>query len=77
MAHFHHLRYFWMVAKKGGVRKAAETSRFPAIDQRAAQAFGRVFGEKLFKRSRPPSRVSEMGPPVLSYADEFSPRDVN
>ena len=21
---FHHLRYFWMVARKGGVRKAAE-----------------------------------------------------
>jgi LysR family transcriptional activator of nhaA len=25
---YHHLRYFWTVARKGGMRKAADAARF-------------------------------------------------
>jgi LysR family transcriptional regulator, transcriptional activator of nhaA len=69
---FHHLRYFWMVVQKGGVRKAAEELH---VSQPSISAQLRLLeaslGQKLFKRSGRKLVLSEMGRVVLTYADEI------
>jgi LysR family transcriptional activator of nhaA len=69
---FHHLRYFWMVAKKGGVRKAAEELHVsqPSISAQL-RLLEESLGQKLFKRSGRALVLSEMGQLVLTYADEI------
>jgi LysR family transcriptional activator of nhaA len=69
---FHHLRYFWVVAKKGTVRKAAEELRVsqPSISAQL-KLLEESLGEKLFKRSGRNLVLSEMGQLVLTYADEI------
>ena len=69
---FHHLRYFWMVARKGGVRKAAEELHVsqPSISAQL-RLLEESLGEKLFKRSGRALVLSEMGQLVLTYADEI------
>jgi DNA-binding transcriptional LysR family regulator len=51
---FHHLRYFWTVARKGGVRKAAEELGVsqPSISAQL-KVLEEALGEKLFRRSGP------------------------
>ena len=48
---YHHLRYFWVVAKEGGLRKAAEKLNIsqPTISAQIAALEGLV-GDKLFRR---------------------------
>ncbi|MHA3771485.1 LysR family transcriptional regulator [Verrucomicrobiota bacterium sgz303538] len=69
---YHHLRYFWTVARKGGVRKAAEELH---VSQPSISAQLRLLeesvGEKLFRRSGRNLALTEMGHLVLSYADEI------
>jgi LysR family transcriptional activator of nhaA len=69
---FHHLRYFWTVARKGGVRKAAEELH---VSQPSISAQLRLLedslGEKLFKRSGRNLVLTDMGQLVLTYADEI------
>ena len=69
---FHHLRYFWTVARKGGVRKAADELH---VSQPSISAQLRLLedslGEKLFKRSGRSLVITEMGNLVLTYADEI------
>jgi LysR family transcriptional activator of nhaA len=69
---FHHLRYFWTVARKGGVRKAADELH---VSQPSISAQLRLLedslGEKLFKRSGRNLILTEMGNLVLTYADEI------
>lgn len=69
---FHHLRYFWTVARKGGVRKAADELH---VSQPSISAQLRLLedslGEKLFKRSGRNLVLTEMGNLVLTYADEI------
>ncbi|HJT82568.1 MAG TPA: transcriptional activator NhaR [Chthoniobacterales bacterium] len=69
---FHHLRYFWMVARKGGVRKAAEELH---VSQPSVSAQLRLLedslGQKLFQRSGRNLVLTEAGRLVLSYADEI------
>jgi len=69
---FHHLRYFWTVARKGGVRKAAEELH---VSQPSISAQLRLLedslGEKLFKRSGRNLVLTEIGHLVLTYADEI------
>jgi LysR family transcriptional activator of nhaA len=69
---YHHLRYFWMVARKGGVRKAAEELHVsqPSISAQL-RLLEESLGEKLFKRSGRTLVLSEMGQLVLTYADEI------
>ena len=61
---YHHLRYFWTVARKGGVRKAEEDLH---VSQLSISAQLRLLEdslvEKLFRRS---GRHL-----TLSYADEI------
>src|SRR6478752_5692550 len=69
---FHHLRYFWVVARKGGVRKAAEELHVsqPSISAQV-QLLEESLGEKLFRRTGRALVLSEMGELVLTYADEI------
>ena len=69
---FHHLRYFWTVARKGGVRKAAEELHVsqPSISAQLG-LLEESLGEKLFKRSGRNLVLTEMGDLVLTYADEI------
>jgi LysR family transcriptional activator of nhaA len=69
---FHHLRYFWTVARKGGVRKAAEALHVsqPSISAQL-RLLEETLGEKLFKRSGRNLVLTETGHLVLSYADEI------
>jgi LysR family transcriptional activator of nhaA len=69
---FHHLRYFWTVARKGSVRKAAEEMHVsqPSISAQL-HSLEDALGEKLFQRSGRNLVLTETGQVVLSYADEI------
>lgn len=69
---FHHLRYFWMVAKEGGLRKAAEKLHLsqPTISAQIAALEG-VLGEKLFRRGGRALALTEAGQHVFTYAEEI------
>ena len=67
---FHHLRYFWTVARKGGVRKAAEALHVsqPSISAQL-RLLEESLGQKLFRRSGRNLVLTDMGTLVLAYAD--------
>ena len=69
---YHHLRYFWVVAKEGGLRKAAEKLHVsqPTISAQIAALEG-VLNEKLFRRGGRALTLTEAGHRVLSYAEEI------
>ena len=69
---YHHLRYFWVVAKEGGLRKAAEKMHVsqPTISAQIAALEGLV-GEKLFRRGGRALALTEAGQHVLVYAEEI------
>jgi LysR family transcriptional regulator, transcriptional activator of nhaA len=69
---YHHLRYFWVVAKEGGLTKAAVKLRVsqPTISAQI-QALEGVLGEKLFRRAGRGLALTDMGQQVLSYAEEI------
>jgi LysR family transcriptional activator of nhaA len=69
---YHHLRYFWTVAREGGLRRASETLRVsqPSISAQL-QLLQQSLGEKLFRRSGRTLALTEMGRVVFGYADEI------
>lgn len=69
---YHHLRYFWAVAKEGGLRKAAEKLHVsqPTISAQIA-ALEDVLEEKLFRRGGRALALTEAGHRVMSYAEEI------
>src|SRR5678815_4990461 len=69
---FHHLRYFWAVARKGGVRKAAEELHVsqPSISAQL-RSLEESLGEKLFHRSGRNLVLTDAGQVALSYANEI------
>lgn len=69
---YHHLRYFWVVAKEGGLRRAAEKLRVsqPTISAQIAALEG-VVGEKLFRRGGRALALTETGQHVFIYAEEI------
>jgi LysR family transcriptional regulator, transcriptional activator of nhaA len=69
---YHHLRYFWAVAKEGGLTKAAAKLHVsqPTISAQI-QALESVLGEKLFRRTGRNLRLTDVGQHVLSYAEEI------
>ena len=69
---FHHLRYFWMVARKGGVRRAAEELHVsqPSISAQL-RLLEESLGQKLFKRTGRHLVLTETGQLILNYADEI------
>lgn len=69
---YHHLLYFWLVAKEGGVAKAAAKLRLahPTVSGQI-RALERALGEKLFEKQGRRLVLTEMGTVVYGYADEI------
>lgn len=69
---YHHLRYFWMVAREGTLRQAAEKLRVsqPSISAQI-QTLESALGEKLFRRRGRRLELTEVGTRVLHYAQEI------
>lgn len=69
---YHHLRYFWMVARSGSIRLAAEEL---GVSQPSISAQIRLLedalGEKLFQREGRRLVLTEAGQLALSYADDI------
>ncbi len=69
---YHHLLYFWMVAREGTVARAAVQLRLaqPTLSGQIRALEG-ALGEKLFERAGRGLRLTEMGRVVFRYADEI------
>lgn len=69
---YHHLRYFWMVAREGGLRPAAEKLHVsaPSISAQIRELEADL-GERLFRRSGRANVLTDAGQVVLRYADEI------
>ena len=69
---YHHLLYFWMVAKEGTIARAAEVLDLaqPTISGQI-KALESSLGERLFARSGRTLRLTETGELVFRYADEI------
>jgi LysR family transcriptional activator of nhaA len=69
---YHHLLYFWLVAKEGGVSKAASKLRLahPTVSGQI-RALEHALGEKLFVKQGRRLELTEMGTVVYGYADEI------
>lgn len=69
---YHHLLYFWTVARAGSIHKASAELRVspPAISSQLKLLEDQL-GEKLFTRSGRRLQLTETGTTVFSYADEI------
>ncbi len=69
---YHHLLYFWMVAREGSVARAAEQLHLaqPTISGQV-RALEEALGERLFNRSGRNLVLTEIGRVVYRYADEI------
>jgi LysR family transcriptional activator of nhaA len=69
---YHHLFYFWTVARAGSISKASREMRVssPAISTQI-RSLEESLGEKLFVRSGRNLALTEIGKVALSYADEI------
>lgn len=69
---YHHLLYFWTVAREGGVARAAARLHLthPTISGQIRELEG-ALGEKLFVRVGRGLQLTEMGRVVFGYADEI------
>ena len=69
---YHHLLYFWTVARLGSVTKAAEELRLgPATVSAQVRRLEESMGEKLFQKSGRRLVLTEMGHVVYHYAEEI------
>ena len=69
---YHHLFYFWTVAREGGVSKAAATLRLaqPTVSAQVKQ-FERAIGQTLLERQGRRVVLTETGRIVFRYADDI------
>ncbi|MFA5263390.1 MAG: LysR family transcriptional regulator [Opitutaceae bacterium] len=69
---YHHLLYFWTVAKEGGLRKAAEKLHIsqPSISTQIRQ-LEEALGEKLFSRRGRSRVLTPTGQLAFDYADSI------
>jgi LysR family transcriptional activator of nhaA len=69
---YHHLRYFWTVAKEGSLARAATKLHVsqPSISEQIRE-LETVLGEKLFRRDGRKNVLTEAGQVVFGYADEI------
>lgn len=69
---YHHLRYFWTVAKEGSVGAAAKRLHLaqPTVSGQI-RLLERSLGQKLLERSGRGVALTEMGRVVFRYADEI------
>lgn len=69
---YHHLHYFWMVAKEGGITAAAEKLHLaqPTLSSQI-QKLERSMKVKLFERAGRGLALTDTGQMVFRYADEI------
>jgi LysR family transcriptional activator of nhaA len=69
---YHHLLYFWTVAKEGGLKPASEKLRVsqPSISAQIS-VLEAALGEKLFRPSGRSRELTEVGHLVFGYAEEI------
>ena len=69
---YHHLLYFWTVAKEGGVSRAAKLLHLaqPTLSSQIKK-LEKAIGEDLFERSGRSLTLTETGQLVYRYADEI------
>jgi LysR family transcriptional activator of nhaA len=69
---YHHLRYFWTVAREGGVSKAAAKLRLsqPTVSAQVKRLED-ALGQRLFERQGRALVLSDTGRLVFRYADEI------
>src|SRR5262252_2764483 len=69
---FHHLRYFWAVAREGSVSRAAKQLRLaqPTVSEQI-HALEHALGEKLLERAGRGIALTEIGKTVYRFADEI------
>jgi LysR family transcriptional activator of nhaA len=69
---YHHLRYFWTVAKEGSLARAAEKLHVsqPSISEQIRD-LEHALGEKLFRREGRNNRLTDTGQIVFGYAEEI------
>src|SRR5512136_84770 len=69
---YHHLRYFWVVAREGGLRKAADKLHVsqPSISEQLKE-LEEALGEALFRRSGRSKALTEAGQIAFRYAEEI------
>jgi LysR family transcriptional activator of nhaA len=69
---YHHLLYFWVVAREGSVTKASEQLRLaqPTVSGQL-KALEQALGERLFARSGRRLLLTDVGRVVFRYADEI------
>lgn len=69
---YHHLLYFWMVAREGSVTRASSELRLaqPTISTQI-RMLEESFGEKLFARQGRNLVLTDLGREVYRYADEI------
>ncbi len=69
---YHHLRYFWTVAKEGSLKQAAEKLHVsqPSISAQLSE-LEEALGEKLFRRSGRGRTLTDAGQIAYRYADEI------
>ncbi len=69
---YHHLLYFWVVAREGSIARACEELRLaqPTISGQL-RVLESSFGEKLFTRSGRSLRLTDFGNLVYRYAEDI------
>jgi LysR family transcriptional activator of nhaA len=69
---YHHLRYFWTVAKEGSLARAAAKLHVsqPSISEQIRELED-ALGEKLFRREGRGNKLTDAGQVVLGYAEEI------
>lgn len=69
---YHHLRYFWTVAKEGSLARAAAKLHVsqPSISEQIRELES-AFGEKLFQREGRNNQLTATGRIVFGYAEEI------
>ena len=69
---YHHLLYFWLAAREGGVGRASDELRLaPSTVSAQIRALERAFDEKLFRRVGRRLELTDVGRTVYRYADEI------
>jgi LysR family transcriptional activator of nhaA len=69
---YHHLRYFYVVAKEGSLARAAAKLHVsqPSISEQIRE-LENALGEKLFRREGRNNKLTDAGQVVFSYAEEI------
>ncbi len=69
---YHHLQYFWVVAREGSVARASEILHVtPATISIQLRDLEKSLGVELFRKSGRGLALTDMGVAVQAYADDI------